>query len=178
MPKPLVCVCMCKCEHANILKRKRCLSIYFHVPSAHLALVTAPVTCVWFCSIPAPITPLWESRVMTECCCSSQDPWQYGCSLLCLRLEMASCWPVCYFFPSSSSEWWCFFKENQWSQWQPHPDIHVILRIYLQKHWFMHYFCSLKKLASSIVTARHNTGRCFSQDSNCWFDLIWCPFDW
>lgn len=28
--------------------------MYFHVPSAHLALVTAPVTCVWFCSIPAP----------------------------------------------------------------------------------------------------------------------------
>lgn len=93
-------MCVCVHVHVGMLNfKERCLSMYFHVPSAHLALVTAPVTCVWFCSIPAPIAPLWESRVMTECCCSSQDPWRYGCSLLCSRLDTASCWPVCYFFP-------------------------------------------------------------------------------
>lgn len=47
--------------------------MYVRVPSAHLALVTAPVTCVGFCSIPAPIAPLWESRVMTECCWAVAD---------------------------------------------------------------------------------------------------------
>lgn len=30
-------------------------------------------------------------------------------------LLQASCWPVCYFFPSLSSGW-CCFKENEWSQ--------------------------------------------------------------
>lgn len=36
------------------------------------------------------------------CCCSSQDPRQYGCSLLCSRPGMASCWPACCFFPHLS----------------------------------------------------------------------------
>lgn len=94
--------------------------MYFHVPSAHLALVTAPVTCVWFCSIPAPIAPLWESKVMTECCWAfaaavPRTPDNMGGSLLCSRLEMASCWPVCYvfFFSSLSLESLFFFYKGE-----------------------------------------------------------------
>lgn len=75
--------------------------MHFHVPSAHLALVTAPVTCVWFCSIPAPIATLWESSVMTEYCWTlaaavPRTPGNMGGSLLGSRLGLASCWPVCY----------------------------------------------------------------------------------
>lgn len=136
-------------------------------PPAHLALVTASVTRVWLRSIPAPITPLWESRVMSECCCGSQDHWQHGCSLLCSRLEMASCWQVCccgaffslFFFHlcllRGMSEGSGGFIQTFTSPW----------RARLQKHWFTHFLSLLSLLTFTDVTAGH------------WFGLMWCPFE-
>lgn len=105
---------MCLCIHVSrlILKslREVPVHVFVRVPSAHLALVTAPVTCVWFCSIPAPhrssAGEQSNNRVLLDLCCrGSQDPWQYECTLLYSRLEMASCWPLrCYFFLSLSSK--------------------------------------------------------------------------
>lgn len=139
IPLLLVCaVCVCMCIHVGILiylkAIQRCLSIYFHVPWAHLALVTASVTCVWFCSIPAPIAPLWESSVMTECCWAfaaavPRNSGNMGGSFLQSGLEMVSCWPGCYFFsPLSLSSGWLSSK-SEWSQWLFYPVIYVIPRV-------------------------------------------------
>lgn len=70
--------------------------MFFHVSSAHLALVTAAVTYTWLGSIPAPIAPLWESRIMTEWCWAfaaavPKTPSNMGGSLFSSRQEMASC---------------------------------------------------------------------------------------
>lgn len=61
----------------------------------------------------------------------------------------------------SDVDFFFFFKEDDWGQWRPHPDVYVILRICLQKHWFMHYFCLLSMLTISTITVGHNTGRFF-----------------
>lgn len=67
--------------------------MYFPVPSAHLALVTAPVTPAWLCSIPAPISPQWESRVMTAAAAAPRTAGNMAAGFLCSELEMASCGP-------------------------------------------------------------------------------------
>lgn len=168
----ILSVCLCVYVHVSILIFKsweRCLSMYFHVPSAHLALVTAPVTCVWFCSIPAPIAPLWESRVMTECCCSSQDPGNMAVHFFAPGRR----WPPADQFVISLhlclQNDFCFLRRASKSQWQLHPDIYVILRKRLQKHWFMLCFCLPRMLAFSTITAGHNTVS--TQECNYWFDL-------
>lgn len=92
------------CAHVCMLilkKVKRFLSKCFHVSPAHLALVTASVTCVWLGSVPAPIAPLWESRITTEWCWAltaavPRTPGNMGGSPLCFRQEIASHWPGCY----------------------------------------------------------------------------------
>lgn len=72
--------------------------MFFPVPLAHLALVTAPVTRAWLCSIPAPAppspsSPQWESRVMTAAAAAPRTAGNMAAAFLCSKLEMASCGP-------------------------------------------------------------------------------------
>lgn len=137
-------LCVCLCIHVSelILKslREVPVHVFVHVPSAHLALVTAPVTCVWFCSIPAPhrssAGEQSNNRVLLDlCCCGSQDPWQYECTLLYSRLEMASCWPLRYFF--SIFVFKIRLRRVEWNQRRLLPDIYVIIKICHWENWFM-----------------------------------------
>lgn len=163
IPQPLsLCACMYMwaCSY-EIKARERCVSMYFHVPSAHLALVTAPVTCVWLCSIPAPIAPLWESSVMTECCCSSQDPRQYGCSLLCSRPPADQF--VVFFHLCLQGD--VFLRRTSKARHLCHPqDV---------SNNTDSCSCLLRTLAFSAITV----GPFLWQDSNYWFDLMLRPFD-
>lgn len=84
----------------------------------HIWLLLQPLWPVWFCSIPAPIMPLWESRVMTECCWASaaafpRTPGNMGGSCLCSRLQVASCWSVYPPPPKKWLVWGVFIKENK-----------------------------------------------------------------
>lgn len=64
------------------------LSVYICAPSAHLALVTALVTCEWFTSVlqPWPIPVLRENRGITDTGVPLARLWRSGCPLLWCRL--------------------------------------------------------------------------------------------
>lgn len=60
-----MCLCVRTCPYLSWRGACPCI---FMSPQYIWLLLQPPVTCVWLCSIPAPIAPLWESIVMTECC--------------------------------------------------------------------------------------------------------------
>lgn len=133
-----LCVC------ALVKDGERCVSMYFHVPSAHLALVTAPVTCSWFCSIPAPISEEWLSAAAA----APRTPGNVGARFFALGWR----WPPekhCYFLHLYLQNY--VFKEDEWRQWQLHPDIYVRI----SPETLIHVQFSLTSIA---ITVGYNTG--------------------
>lgn len=100
MPTFFKYLCECETEAAkeanSYLKviLKRCLSVYFLVPSAHLAFVTAPPWPERGCApSQPPISTRWESRVMTTAAAAPRTTGNMAAGFLCSTLEIASCGP-------------------------------------------------------------------------------------
>lgn len=142
--------CECETEAAkyaySYLKviLKRCLSMYFLVPSAHLAFITAPMTQTWLCSIPAPHQDSVGEQSNDYCCRSPRTTGNMAAGSLCSKLEIASCGPDTFLYFSEEK------KKQKGSQW---PDIYTIMRLCLQKHWFMFFASHDKYLINWLMTS-------------------------
>lgn len=104
------CLCECETEAAkyaySCLKviLKRCLSMYFLVPSAHLAFITAPMTQTWLCSIPAPHQYSVGEQSNDYCCRSPRTPGNMAAGSLCSKLEIASRGPDTFLYFSEEKK--------------------------------------------------------------------------
>lgn len=78
--------------------------MYFLVPSAHLAFITAPMTQTWLCSIPAPHQYSVGEQSNDYCCRSPRTPGNMAAGSLCSKLEIASRGPDTFLYFSEEKK--------------------------------------------------------------------------